>query len=64
MKRVRRALVAVAALLVVASASAEDEWLQLGEPLVMSKATPIRAILDDPAAFHNHDVRIEGRIAI
>lgn len=63
MNRVRRALVTVVALSVVASASAENEWLQLGEPLVMSKATPIRAILDDPAAFHDHDVRIEGRIA-
>lgn len=63
MKRVRRALVGVAVLLIVASASSEDEWLELGEPLVMGKMTPIQVILDDPAAFHDRDVRIEGRIA-
>ena len=63
MKRVQSTLVGVAMLLVVASASAEDEWLQLGEPLVMGNTTPIRAILDDPSAFHDRNVRIEGRIA-
>ena len=60
---VRRVLVASAAILMCVSATAEDGWLDLGDELEIGEATPIQAILDDPAAFHDREVRIEGRIA-
>jgi mannose-6-phosphate isomerase-like protein (cupin superfamily) len=41
----------------------EGGWLQLGEAPVIDEATPIQVITADPAAFHDRQVRIEGRIA-
>jgi hypothetical protein len=41
----------------------EGEWFHLGEALVIDEATPIREITTDPGAYHDHEVRIEGRIA-
>jgi mannose-6-phosphate isomerase-like protein (cupin superfamily) len=38
-------------------------WLHLGEPLVIDEATPIAAIVADPEAFHDRQLRIEGRVA-
>jgi mannose-6-phosphate isomerase-like protein (cupin superfamily) len=58
-----RILVTSAAILMCVSATAEDGWLDLGDEFEIGEATPIQAILDNPAAFHDREVRIEGRIA-
>jgi mannose-6-phosphate isomerase-like protein (cupin superfamily) len=53
------------ALLAISGAAAGDDggWRHLGAPLVINEATPIAAIAADPAAFHDRELRIEGRIA-
>ena len=56
-------LIAAAVTLGAVAASAGDDWMQLGNELEIGDATPIQEILDDPAAFHDRVVRIEGRIA-
>ena len=63
MMRFSRVLVVSAAMLVCLQATAEDGWLELGDGFEIEEATPIQAILDDPADYHDREVRIEGRIA-
>ena len=63
MKGICRFLTVAATMLVCVSAMAEEGWLDLGDGFEIGEATPIQAILDDPAAFHDREVRIEGRIA-
>lgn len=46
-----------------AMATAGDGWFHLGEPLTIEKVTPIQEIIDNPAAFHDREVRIEGQVA-
>lgn len=52
-------------LLAAAGAAAGEDggWRHLGAPLVINEATPIAAIAADPAAFHDRELRIEGRVA-
>ncbi|MCG6949225.1 MAG: DUF4920 domain-containing protein [Acidobacteria bacterium] len=63
MSSFQRILVTVALVLTATVSTAEDNWLHLGEPLKIDEATPIGEILENPAAFHDREVRIEGRVA-
>jgi quercetin dioxygenase-like cupin family protein len=63
MKVILRVLIVAVAMLACISAAAHDGWIDLGDDIEIGEATPIQAILDDPAAFHDREVRIEGRIA-
>ena len=40
-----------------------EGWVHLGDALAIDEATPIQEITTDPEAYHDHVVRIEGRIA-
>lgn len=56
-------LPAALSLLLAPALPSEEEWLVLGEPLVIDQETPIESLLHDPAAHHGSTVRISGRIA-
>jgi mannose-6-phosphate isomerase-like protein (cupin superfamily) len=59
----KRVGAAILLLAFTAVAAADEEWLHLGEPLTAADTTPIEEIANDPEAFHDRMVRIEGRIA-
>ncbi len=63
MSELRLFAAALPLVLVTVVGADEDAWIHLGESLEMVETTPIATILADPAAFHDREVRIAGRIA-
>jgi hypothetical protein len=50
-------------LLLMAIASAENEWVHLGEPFTIDRETPIQGLIEHPGQYHSMDVKTSGIIA-